>query len=79
MNTLTLEEMLPKLGKRQAAFEIMLAHVGACQYPLIVETGVSRQENNFDGDATYKASARSPTNHFRPKAKRGYSDEKSGG
>lgn len=50
MNTLTLEEMLNRLGKRQAAFELMLTHLGTCKYPLVVETGVSRQENNFDGD-----------------------------
>jgi len=50
MNNLSLVEMVDKTGKRKAAFEIMISHVRKAKYPLIVETGVSRQENNFDGD-----------------------------
>ncbi len=50
MNTLTIEEMLTKIGKRREAFEVMLDHLSNSQYPLIVETGVSRQENSVDGD-----------------------------
>ena len=50
MTKLTLQEMLDKTDKRQAGFEIMISHLRTCKYPLIVETGVSRQENNFFGD-----------------------------
>lgn len=50
MNTLSIEQMLDRVGKRRQAFEVMLEHVATCTYPLIVETGVSRQEDNYDGD-----------------------------
>jgi predicted O-methyltransferase YrrM len=49
-NTLTLQEMLDKTDKRKPGFELMIAHLRTCKYPLIVETGVSRQEDNYFGD-----------------------------
>lgn len=49
-NTLTLQEMLDKTDKRRPGFDIMIEHLRATKYPLIVETGVSRQEDNFFGD-----------------------------
>lgn len=50
MTKLTLSEMLDRTDKRQPGFNIMIEHLRSCKYPLIVETGVSRQENNFSGD-----------------------------
>lgn len=47
---LTLEEMLLKTDKRQEAFRLMVDHIRHCENPLVVETGVSRQEDNFFGD-----------------------------
>ena len=47
---LPLEEMLLKTDKRQEAFRLMIDHLRKCKYPLIVETGVSRQEDNYFGD-----------------------------
>lgn len=50
MQKLSLNEMLARTNKRKEAFEYMIAHLRQCRYPLIVETGISRQEDNFDGD-----------------------------
>jgi len=50
INKLTLEEMLSKTDKREPAFRLMVDHLRTCKYPLVVETGVSRQENNWFGD-----------------------------
>lgn len=47
---LTLQEMLNKTDKRQSGFEFIIDHLRKCKYPLIVETGVSRQEDNYFGD-----------------------------
>jgi predicted O-methyltransferase YrrM len=50
MTDLTLQEMLDKTDKRQQSFELMIDHLRKCKNPLIVETGVSRQEDNWFGD-----------------------------
>ena len=50
MEKLTLREMIDRTEKRKEAFELMVSHLRQCRYPLIVETGISRQENNFNGD-----------------------------
>jgi predicted O-methyltransferase YrrM len=50
MSNLTLQEMLNKTDKRQQSFELMIEHLRKCKTPLIVETGVSRQEDNWFGD-----------------------------
>jgi predicted O-methyltransferase YrrM len=50
MTDLTLQEMLNKTDKRKPGFEMMIAHLRTCKYPLIVETGVSRQADNYFGD-----------------------------
>lgn len=50
MEKISLKEMLVRTGKRKEAFDLMIAHLRRCRYPLIVETGICRQENNFDGD-----------------------------
>lgn len=49
-NNLTLDEMLSRTDKRQQAFEYMIGHLRNCRYPLVVETGISRQEDNYQGD-----------------------------
>jgi predicted O-methyltransferase YrrM len=50
MNKMSLEDMLKLTDKREESFRIMLNHVRTCKNPLIVETGVSREENNWFGD-----------------------------
>lgn len=42
--------MLERTDKRRPGFECMIDHLRKCQFPLIVETGISRQEDNFFGD-----------------------------
>jgi len=44
------KQMIELTTKRQRGFEIMIGHLNKCKDPLIVETGCSRQENNFSGD-----------------------------
>ena len=47
---LSLAEMLARTDKRREAFEFMIEHLRQCRYPLVVETGISRQEDNYQGD-----------------------------
>lgn len=49
-NKLTLAEMLDRTDKRKEAFEFMIDHLRRCRYPLVVETGICRQEDNYQGD-----------------------------
>ncbi|NBP04527.1 MAG: hypothetical protein EBU90_31485 [Proteobacteria bacterium] len=46
----TLEEMIARTGKRAQGFSMMIDHLRAKNDPLIIETGCSRSENNYDGD-----------------------------
>lgn len=50
MNKLTLEQMLKRTNQREESFRIMINHLRTNSYPLIVETGISRQEDNYAGD-----------------------------
>lgn len=45
-----LPEMLRLTGQRQRGFKFMIAHLRACEKPVIVETGCARIEDNFKGD-----------------------------
>jgi len=47
---LTLDEMIQRTGKRANGFAMMVDHLRGRENPLIIETGCSRSENNFDGD-----------------------------
>ena len=47
---MTLDDMFGKLDKRRAGFEMLYAKVKDTQYPVIVETGCTRQPDNWFGD-----------------------------
>lgn len=47
---MTLEEMFDKLDKRRPGFEILYEKVSNTRDPLIVETGCTRQPDNWFGD-----------------------------
>lgn len=44
------KELISKTGKRKESFQLMLDRIKTRTSPLVVETGCSRQDNNFDGD-----------------------------
>lgn len=47
---MTLINMLALTGVREPSFRLMIEHLSLCHFPLIVETGCAREENNFAGD-----------------------------
>jgi hypothetical protein len=47
---MTLDEMFARLDKRRSGFEILYDKVQRSKYPLIVETGCTRQLDNWFGD-----------------------------
>jgi len=47
---MTLEEMLIKTANRKSGFEFIIDHLSKQEYPIIVETGCARWEDNFAGD-----------------------------
>jgi len=47
---MTLEEMFARLDKRRSGFEILYDKVKTSRHPLIVETGCTRQPDNWFGD-----------------------------
>ena len=47
---MTLQEMFEKLDKRRPGFEILYEKIKSTQYPVIVETGCTRQPDNWFGD-----------------------------
>lgn len=47
---MTLDEMFALLDKRRAGFELLYSKVKSREYPVIVETGCTRQPDNWFGD-----------------------------
>ena len=47
---MTLDDMFARLDKRRSGFEILYNKVQNSKYPLIVETGCTRQVDNWFGD-----------------------------
>ena len=41
---------LDRVGKRQESFLIMVEHIMQCKNPFIVETGMMRTDDNYEGD-----------------------------
>lgn len=50
MDESKLEELLSKTGKREASFRVMINHLRKCRIPFVVETGITRTDESYEGD-----------------------------